>query len=206
MSRAAIALACLLAAAGAARADGFFYEETFGASSARGPERDVLGKMLHVKLGVGFRLGDWSLEPWFGSDVTLDRMGATLGIYGGMPVPGRADVSTMGLDVKYATPRDHGLSIYLRGGPRVLTGDMGALAGASGRGLGVGTGVELVGKVRALGFLWAPLFFLHKGPFITGALFVDAGLDEYALDTPERTTRAVTQVTTSIGFSAGTDF
>lgn len=205
MLRTVTALACLAGAAAAAHADGFFYEETFGAAATRGDERAVLGNLLHVRLGVGFRLGNWSLEPWFGSDVTLDRRGETLGVFGGTPAPGRADLSTMGLDVKYATPRDHGLSVYLRGGPRAVSGE-GALAGAAGRGLGVGTGIELVGRVRALGFLWAPLFFLHKGPFVTGALFLDAGVDAYALDTPERTTHLLTQVTTSIGFAVGTDF
>jgi hypothetical protein len=40
----------------------------------------------------------------------------------------------------------------------------GELDGYGGFGLGVGGGVQLRGSVRALGFLWGPLFFVERGP------------------------------------------
>ena len=41
-----------------------------------------------------------------------------------------------------------------------------------GRGLGVGAGIQLKGKVPAIGFLFFPLFFADWGPKVTAALFV----------------------------------
>ena len=46
----------------------------------------------------------------------------------------------------------------------------GALAGYHGRGIGAAAGAQLTAKVRALGFLWAPLFFIDRGPMLTRSL------------------------------------
>lgn len=190
---------------GRAHADGFYYEEAVGLSAARGHAADALGTSLRLRIGFGMRLGALSIEPWFAGDLAFDRDGATFALFGGAPARGHADLSAMGIDARCTTGRWHHLALFVRGGPRVATGD-GTLSGAAGRGLGVGTGLELVGRVRALGFLFAPLFFAHAGPVITGALFLDEGLDAYALDAPAGGVRWTATASTTIGFAAGTAF
>jgi hypothetical protein len=110
----------------------------------------------------------------------------------------------MGLDAKYIVALDHRLEVFARGGPLVAEGT-GALAGFHGRGVGVAAGAQLSGKVRALGFLWSPLFFLNRGPRVTGALFLDAGYDFYFLRRGSEVIDArVGHV--SVGFAVGSAF
>ena len=201
---AAIATLCAAAAA-PAHGDGYYFEQTMGVASGRGEAGAPLSVGLHAKLGVGLRRGAVSIEPWIASDLTFDRDSATLAVFGGEPARGHADLTGTGLDVKLSTPIRSGLSLYVRGGPRYATG-LGALGGFDGPGFGVATGVALVGRVRALGFLWAPLLFMHKGPFATGAIFLDESVDVYALTGPPTGSRAVSIVATDIGFAIGTDF
>jgi hypothetical protein len=182
-SRLACAAAAILTAftAGDAHAgDGAYITESFGVATASGRSSGMIGTPLHLRLAIGMRLGNVAIEPWILSDLQTDRDGATLGIVGGDPRPGAADVNSMGLDAKYIVALDRHVAMFARGGPLVSDGT-GALAGYHGRGLGVAAGAQLTGKVRALGFLWAPLFFLERGPMMTGALFVDAGYDFYFL-------------------------
>lgn len=200
----AIATACAIASS-AAHADGYYYEQTVGLSSGRGASAAPLAMGLHVRSGVGIRRGPVSIEPWVSADLTLDREGATLELFGGAPAMGRADLSGTGLDVKYTYDLPRGVSMYVRGGPRFATGD-GAFGGEAGPGLGVGTGVQLSGNVRALGFLWAPLFFVPRGPYAIGAVFLDESVDVYRLTTTPSGTRAVPIVATNLGFAIGTAF
>jgi hypothetical protein len=160
--------------------DGAYVTESFGVASAHGGFAGMLGTPLHLRLAIGMRLGHFALEPWILSDMQVDREGATLGIVGGDPRPGAADVNSMGLDAKYIVDLHPHVALFARGGPLVSDGT-GALSGYHGRGIGVAAGAQLTGKVRALGFLWAPLFFLKRGPMVTGSLFVDAGYDFYFL-------------------------
>jgi len=60
--------------------------------------------------------------------------------------------------------------------------------------------------VRALGFLWAPLFWLHKGPKVIGALFLDEGVDYYHLDAGNRAPIDTPIVSTNVGFAIGSSF
>ena len=201
---AAIASLCALAAA-PAHADGYYFEQTVGVSTGRGTAAAPLDVGLHTRLGIGLIRGGLSIEPWISSDLTFDRSGATLELFGGSPAMGHADLEGMGLDVKYAEPLSQNVGVYVRGGPRFATG-AGALDGFDGPGFGVGTGIQLVGRVRALGFLWAPLFFFKKGPYARGAIFFDEGLDYYRLSATPMGTRAVPVLATNIGFAIGSDF
>jgi uncharacterized protein YfiM (DUF2279 family) len=197
----------LLFSATAAHADGFFYEQSYGLSSAR-TEAMGVGTALHLRLGFGVRVGKVALEPWMAGDLTFDRTGSTYGV-GGDPAMGRADLTGVGFDARYSEPIGHALSIYVRGGPRLGAGT-GVLSRFAGPGIGAGTGIQISGRVRALGFLWAPLFWLKKGPKVIGALFLDQGVDYYHLtggtSASTMTTINAPIVSTNIGFAIGSDF
>ncbi len=198
-------LACaatLCALATPARADGWYYEESFGLSSTRAdiPSLDVA---LRLRLGIGYHFGAISIEPWAAGDLTFDRTDTTFGV-GGQPDAGAADFVQFGVDAKYATPITDHVAIYVRGGPRVGDGE-GSLAHYWGPGVGVGTGIQLTAKVRALGILFAPLFFVKRGPKVTGAVFLDESFDIYWLDDGAHT-MSTPVVSTNAGFAFGTDF
>jgi hypothetical protein len=188
------------------RADpGFYAEQTVGVARGHGKLAHTVGTAMHSRLGVGIRLGDFAIEPWLGSAMQLDRTGAFRGLVGGQPAPGKADVSAIGLDAKYLHALDDRLSLYVRGGPLVAEGT-GALSDYRGLGLGLGGGVQLTGKVRALGFLWAPLFFARRGPIVTGALFLDTGYDATFLRAVGRRPIDDGVAHVSLGFAMGTKF
>ncbi|MGE5183257.1 MAG: outer membrane beta-barrel protein [Acidobacteriota bacterium] len=204
MLRPLLAASCLLGAA-QARADGYYYTESVGFSTARGRDAAPLEASLHTRAGLGYRLGALSLEPWVEADLTFDRQGSTLELFGGAPAMGRADLDDFGLDARYSEPIADGFQAYVRAGPRYATA-AGALNGYSGFGFGTGTGVALVGRVRVLGFLFAPLFFTSTGPKALAALFVDEGVDVFALHGPAMQTLSTPVIATSLGFAVGTDF
>jgi len=194
-----------MCATATAHADGYYFDESFGLSTTRGSARSALDSSLHLKLGVGMRIGAVSIEPWVSSDLSWDRDDATFGVFAGTPAPGHADLVAVGIDAKYTAPLSHHLGIYVRGGPRFASGST-ALDGYYGSGIGVGTGIELVGQVNAFGYLWAPLFLLKRGPKVHGALFLDQGLDLYRLQAAHAPSLGAAIASTSIGFSIGTDF
>jgi hypothetical protein len=192
-----------LLVASTARADGYFYEQSYGISSAR-TEAMGVGTALHLRLGFGVRVGKVALEPWMAGDLTFDRVGDTYGI-GGDPAMGHADLTGVGFDARYSESIGHALSIYVRGGPRI-GGGTGVLSRYGGPGIGAGTGIMISGRVRALGFLWAPLFWLHKGPKVIGALFLDQGVDYYHLTSGTSAPIDAPIVSTNVGFAIGSDF
>jgi hypothetical protein len=198
-------IALIAAIGGTAHADGAYVTESFGVATGRGVLAGMLGNPLHLRVGLGMRLGNVAVEPWILSDLQTDRMGAFKGIVGGEPVPGSADINAMGLDAKYIIPLDRHLEVFVRGGPLVAEGN-GALAGYRGRGLGVAGGAQLTGQVRALGFLWSPLFFLKRGPMVTGALLLDAGYDAYFLRRSGGVPIDARVGHVSVGFAVGSAF
>lgn len=207
--RLALALLAITVAA-PARADGprtvgAYVDESFGVASTHGKLAGVLGDPLHLRFAVGMRLGSFAIEPWFLSDLQTSRVGAFRGLVGGDPAPGSADLTSLGIDLKYIQTIDEHLSAYVRGGPLAADAN-GALAGYAGRGLGFAGGVQVTGQVRALGFLWSPLFFLKRGPMVTGSLFLDAGYDFYFLraHAGEPINARIGHV--SIGFAVGSAF
>ncbi len=198
-------VASVIAVAAPARADGVFFEESFGVANARGPLASTVAAPLHLRVGIGMRIGDFALEPWVVADQQLDRVHAWKGVVGGDPKPGAADLEAYGLDAKYIVALDHRFSVFARTGPLAADGN-GALMGYTGRGFGFAGGAQITGRVRALGFLFSPLFFVPKGPFVTGSLFLDAGYDFYWLRGPggDAITAHVGHV--SVGFGVGSDF
>lgn len=185
--------------------DGFYAEQTVGVARGHGKLAGPVGTTFHSRLGIGMRLGDFAIEPWLGSSMQLDRTGAFHGLLGGEPAEGKADLSAIGLDAKYIHALDHRLAMFVRAGPLVAEGT-GALAGYRGRGIGMGGGMQLTGKVRALGFLWAPLFFTKRGPMVTGALFLDVGYDATFLRSTGRPPIDDGVAHLSLGFAMGTKF
>jgi hypothetical protein len=200
-----LAAVAMVAVAGAARADGAYVTESFGVASGGGFAPGMVGTPLHLRVAIGMRLGNIAIEPWVLSDLQTDRDGAILGLAGGDPRPGTADVNSMGLDVRYIIPVREHVALFARGGPMVSDGT-GALAGYHGRGVGVAAGAQLSGKVRALGFLWAPLFFVKRGPMVTGALLVDAGYDFMFLRMPGAPPIDARIGHISLGFAVGSAF
>jgi len=199
-----LAALALLLAATPAYADGFYYSQAYGISSARGEGAAPLGESLQLRIALGWRFGAFTVGPLLGANLAVERDNAYFGIVGGDPTMGDSDLKTYGLDGRYhATLHDH-LVMYVRGGPRYASG-LGALDGYSGFGAGVGTGVQLTGRVRALGFVFAPAFFMTKGPMITASVFLDENVDWYQLRGHAMTV-AMPIVGTSIGIAAGSHF
>jgi hypothetical protein len=200
-----IAIMVVAGSAHPARGDGAYVDESFGVAIPHGKLAGVLGNPLHLRFGVGMRFGALAIEPWFLSDQQTSRVHAFRGLLGGDPAPGSADLTSLGIDLKYIVRLDHHLEAYVRGGPLAADAN-GVLAGYAGRGLGAGGGVQLSGRVRALGFLWSPLFFLKRGPLVTGSLFLDAGYDFYFLRSQVGDPLDVRIGHVSVGFAVGSAF
>jgi hypothetical protein len=184
---------------------GPYIAESFGVGRARGDLAGVVGTAMHERVSMGMRLGDFAIEPYVASDLQTSRDGAFLHLVGGSPRAGAADLETIGLDAKYIVPVHSNVDLYVRGGPMVTEGN-GALEGYRGRGVGFAGGVQVTGQVRALGFLWAPLFFLKRGPMATGALYLDAGYDVSTLHRAGDPSLDAEVVHVNIGFAVGTAF
>jgi hypothetical protein len=185
--------------------NGFYVAESFGAGAGHGGLGDAVGGALHVRLGFGARYGNFAIEPWIAQDLQTDRNGGFKGLIGGQPADGSADIEMKGIDARYIIPVDRHIDLYVRGGPLLADGN-GALAGYHGAGVGGAAGAALTGRVRALGFLWTPLFFVDRGPMVTGALYLDAGYDQMWLRMggAPRIDAGVAHV--SIGFAIGSGF
>lgn len=198
------ALALVLVAS-SAHADGFYYSQSYGISSARGDGADGLGKSLQLRIALGWRFDALTVGPLLSGNLAVERDDAYFGFVGGVPTMGDSDLKVYGFDARYhATIRDN-LVMYVRGGPRYASAD-GALDGYSGFGVGGGTGIQLTGRVRALGFLFAPMFFMKKGPLITASVFLDESVEWYSLAASDMPTLSVPIVGTSIGIAAGSHF
>jgi hypothetical protein len=197
------AVAVVLASA-TAHADGFYYSQSYGISSARGEGASMIGESLRLQIAFGWRFGALTVGPVFTGHVAAQRDDAYFfGIVGGDPTEGDSDMEVFGLDARYHARLHDNLVMYVRGGPRYASG-IGALDGYRGFGLGAATGVQLTGRVRALGFLFAPLFFMTKGPMVTASVFFDQNVDYYQLE--GMTELSMPVIGTSIGIAAGSHF
>lgn len=201
-----LAVAALLAVTGGtAQADGFFYQQSYGISSARGDAAPLMGESLQLRLAMGWRFGAVQVGPWLSSHMAWNREDAYFGYIGGDPEMGDSDLETLGVDVKYNAAITEHLSAYVRGGPRHANG-LGALEGWQGIGVGAATGVALTGKVRALCFVAIPLCFAGKGPKITATLFIDYNVEWYGMSGENMPNLSLPLLGTSIGFGAGSFF
>jgi hypothetical protein len=203
---AVLAIVATLGAVGVARADtGVYLTESVGVGMSRDGLENVVAAPMHLRIGGGIRFGNIAIEPWMLTDLQTDREGAWRGFVGGEPAMGTADLTSYGVDGKYIFPIDARLSAYVRGGPCLVDAN-GALAGYSGYGFGGGGGFQITGRVRALGFLWSPLFFVKKGPKVTGALYLDQGYDFYRLRSTNGPPIDARIGHVSVGFALGSAF
>lgn len=207
----ALAAALLVATPIAAHAEtpGFYFIESFGVGKAKGELQPFVGNAIHTRIGFGARWRFLAIEPWISSDLQFDRVGAWRYFVGGEPEDGKADLAYYGLDAKliaplYKAPTGARLEGYVRGGGRLVSAT-GALADYTGHAYGMAAGFQLTGRVRALGFLFTPLFFSKRGPKVTGALFMEQGWDFIRIGDGMTTIDArVGHV--SLGFGVGSKF
>lgn len=191
------------AAAAPARADGHYFSFGAGPTTTADELGPVTGAGGRVRMAIGHRFGSWAVEgflapEFFGDNDSISGLG-------------------YGVDARYILPLTSGVQGYVRGSISKLTltadrffneGSVGGADERSGRGLGAGVGLQLRGKVRALGFLYWPFFFLPLGPKVEAALYVDHGVDFYRLhDTSGRTGALDAKLTRwTFGFNVGKDF
>ena len=204
--------AALLAAtsAPALADDGLYFSQSLGVGMAKGELQPTVGNAIESRLALGARLHWLAFEAWVESDVQTDREGTLKGFLGGEPAAGRADLESYGFALRaiaplYHAPTGEKLEGYVRLGPSVV-GGTGMLEGYRGMGMGGSVGIALTGKVRALGFLWAPLFFVKKGPMVTGSLFLDQGWDFVRLERDDAPTLTARVGHVSVGFAVGQTF
>ncbi|HEY5950433.1 MAG TPA: hypothetical protein VIV40_33310 [Kofleriaceae bacterium] len=200
-----LAALALVLTSTAASADGFYYSQSYGVSSARGDGAAPLGESLQLRIALGWRFGAFTVGPVMSGNLAVERDNAYFGFVGGDPTMGDSDLKTYGLDARYHANVHDNLVMYVRGGPRYASA-LGALDGYSGFGVGAGTGIQLTGRVRALGFLFAPMFFMKKGPLITASVFLDESVEWYRLDADRMPQLSMPLVGTSIGIAAGSHF
>ncbi len=207
MRRVLVLVACLLGP-GVARADGFYFTEGFGGSDVKSELGAYMPSAMRFRISLGMREGAWALETYIGAHVGVEegRLRRDDG-YG----PVFDALTTYGLDLKYIQPVASHLEVYLRGGLAYGELDDGASVDAyAGRGVVGGAGIQLKGKVRALGFLAWPFFFLKIGPKVTGALWLESSYSFFRLhrDGDLDATPAIDAKITTItgGFSIGSDF
>jgi hypothetical protein len=216
MRTALTAAALLVVLAPAARADGVYFSESFGPGTI-GDElsQRIDAHTFRFKAALGMRTGDWAIEPFIAGDITdqTDPFGSTA-----------PDFTSYGIDVKRLMKVSAHVSVYVRGSMSAISTPDDApccvlydrapsdLYGYSGRGLGVGVGAQLSGKVSMLGLLAWPLFFTNIGPKMNAGLFIEDSYDYYRLhpttqweDANRRSIDAsITRFT--IGFAVGSDF
>ncbi len=197
-----LSIVTLLALATSARADGIYFTESAGAGHVKDElAASMPDAFVRIRIALGLRHGNWALEGYLAGHID-ERAAPASDI-------GPTTLVAYGADLKYLQPLSEHFAVYLRGslGRGILQGGPGDY---SGRSAGFGAGIQLKGKVRALGFLWWPLFFTGIGPKATAGIFLDDGYDFYRLhehgdlDHGRAIDAKLTYMT--LGFSVGSDF
>jgi hypothetical protein len=216
--RCLLSLAVLVLATQTAVADGVYFTESFGGTDVKDDLSPYMESAVRIRVAGGYRTKNLAFELWFAGDLnagsqgTYDDASPSTGYEistpngGGYYGDGNSDsytsLASYGLDLKYLQPIAPNLELYVRGG---LSKAYAEGLDAEGRGLGIGAGIQLKGKVPALGFLFWPFFFTNIGPKITAAVFVDTSYEFYRLHGPTHTTDASLDHLT-LGFAVGNDF
>jgi hypothetical protein len=201
-------LVALVAAPAVAGADGIYFTEGFGATRFDDDLGQRVDRATRLRVSLGFRSGQTAVEAWIGGDLADGASSAAQ----------QPSAMTYGLDVKRIFRIAGRLEGYVRGSMSRMAIEAGSpLEGYSGRGLGVGTGVQVKGKLPAITLLYLPLALVclvpdacrKMGPMATVALFVDQGYDFYRLhrdgrwDAPSIDAEATRW---TFGFAIGSDF
>ncbi|HEY4182106.1 MAG TPA: hypothetical protein VGM90_34925 [Kofleriaceae bacterium] len=208
-----------------AEADGLYFGEAFGGAKVQDKLAERMSSVFRGRLTLGYRFGAWAVEGFAGIDMggptyqdaqygAVERTTSGDNINtGGCDCTGGnfqdgviGAMAEVGVNVKHFTRIGDHTELYLRGGlsKAWLDNDY------AGRGIGIGAGIQVKGKVPAIGLLFWPLFFTDWGPKITLAGFVDTGADYYRLhaggdlrngDSIDGTMHSLTA-----GFAFGSDF
>jgi hypothetical protein len=203
--RLGLAVVLVASLAPAASADGFYFTESIGGVRVEDRLGDLVDDGLRARIAVGWRGKRWAIEGHL-AFTGGDRYDEQTGLY-----ETREGLTTYGIDVKYIQPLSRRLELYVRGTASrgVLTGSEGDF---SGRGLGIGGGVQLKGKVPVLALLFWPVIFIPKvpGPKMTGSLYVENGFEFYRLH-PDGALDATPSIDAKLshvmfGFAVGSDF
>ncbi|HEY5935518.1 MAG TPA: hypothetical protein VIU61_12800 [Kofleriaceae bacterium] len=187
-------VATLCASAATASADGLYVTEAFGGTKIGDELGEHTSGGFRLRLGIGAKVAEhWAVDGWIAGAIPVELYNAPT-------------LTTYGLDLKYINSLSEHFDLHLRG-----TVSRGHLSGArlddySGRGLGAGAGISAKGKVRALGFLFWPLFFTGIGPKVTAAVFVDSGYEFYRLHRSGNRSIDAQVTNMTLGFAVGSDF
>ncbi len=204
MRLAAITALLLVCLPTAARADGFYFREGLGTGAVHGELGDFFdaGGVIG-RIAVGRRMDRLAIEA------TLDLADLT----GRRRFAGTAYTAvSWGLTARYLFPLSQHVDLYLRGGldrtELTLVGWQDRARGADygGRGINYGAGAQVKGKVRALGFLFWPLFFTGVGPKVNAGFWFDTGGHRVRLHHPRWRSLDGTVTSWSLGFAVGSDF
>jgi hypothetical protein len=224
MRRSLLSLAVLVLATQTAVADGVYFTESFGGTDVKNDLSYYMESAVRIRVAAGYRKRHLAFELWFAADMnnnayygydTPPQPGYEIstpdggykggsGYNGGYGYAGDSatDLASWGFDMKYLQPLAPNVEMYVRGG---LSKGYADGLDAEGRGLGIGAGVQLKGKVPVLGFLFWPFFFTNLGPKVTAAVFVDTSYEFYRLHGPTHSTDASLNHLT-LGFAVGNDF
>jgi hypothetical protein len=201
-----VAAFALLAAPRLAAADGSYVTMGFGPGDVGSELRDYSAETFRIRAGIGHRIGNVAFEGFVAGDIMDDYQ--------------VSEASSVGLDVKYILPLSANFQAYVRGSASRMSTNLGSggyddCYGCyydgreySGRGLGAGAGLQLRGKVRAIGFLYWPLFFVPAGPKVNAAFYVDHGYDFYRLHATDDRGGSIDAklYRWTFGFNVGQDF
>ena len=196
-------------------AHGFYVSEGFGGARAGSELADHMGGALRMRVAAGYRRRAIAVEVWGAANIGLahhDRHATSTGYLSldDKPSPPGGEhahhesaggLGAVGVDVKYIKTLSSHLEVYARGG----LGFAGAGSLGTGRGINVGAGAQLKGKVPVIGLFFWPLFFTGIGPKCTAALFVETGYEFYRLHSYARSTDA-SLTSWTLGFALGSDF
>lgn len=203
-------------------ADGVYFTESLGGTDVKNDLSTYMESAMRIRIAGGYRKRNLAFELWFAGDINTGpydtyaappeqpsyELSTPDGYHGGgyygdsYSGDSSTSLASYGFDVKYLQPLAPNLEMYVRGGLSKAHADG---LDAAGRGLGIGAGIQLKGKVPVIGFLFWPLFFTGLGPKVTAAVFVDTSYEFYRLHGPTHTTDASLNHLT-LGFAVGNDF
>lgn len=210
MLAAAAVLVASLAAAAPAHADGIYFSESFGGSKINDELGAYVDDAVRIKVALGYRAARVSFEGWIGGDIADED-------YSAIPEDTAPSPFTYGMDLKYHFPISRYLEAYVRGSASRMEIDEGSLGYHAGRGLGIGTGLKIEGRIPLITMLYLPTALIcvasdwckrgKLGPMGSISLFVDQGYDFYRLHKPSGGATIDAAVTRwTIGFAMGSDF
>ncbi len=200
-------LVATVAAPAPARADGLYFSEGFGGTRFDNELGAWTDGAFRIRAALGFRADRIAIEGFLSADTQVDHADTQ-----------EPELFSYGLDVKYNVPISRLWEVYVRGSASRMTVTTSQLEDYGGRGLGVGTGLQVKGKAPLAGLLYPPLLIAcvvsdvckrgKLGPRGTIAAYIDQGYDFYRLHDPRGARGSIDVEATrwTIGFAIGSDF